>query len=139
LLAGYVCTRVSTSVRYATGFTPFFSQDATSVEDAVVVTGFLVTDEEVVRAADGNATKPSFGRVVVGWDGRVTQETAKCFVVTEEITDRLRDARAGIETATMATSPAEQFREERTRACFAQREFRVGERTDLRKRPWRSG
>jgi hypothetical protein len=31
LLSGWVWTRVSTSVRYATGFTPFFSQDATSV------------------------------------------------------------------------------------------------------------
>src|SRR5690606_36205820 len=58
------------------------------IEDGEVLSGVLVTEEEVVRASESNAAKRGLRDVVVRRDRRMTEEAAERSPVTEQVADR---------------------------------------------------
>lgn len=96
------------------------------VEDGEVVARVLVAHKQEILTSESDAAKAGLGDVVVWRDRGESQESSELAKVTQQIANGASESGTWLEGVTMPAAPAEQLREERSRAGFAEREVLGG-------------
>src|ERR1041384_8577404 len=91
-----------------------------AIEDGEVLAGDLASHEEEVFSSEGDSAQRRLRTVIVRCESRDTKKPAERPEVLQQVANSLADARARLESVTVAACPNKKFRKEGTRPLMSE-------------------